>query len=333
MHSASVDLGFHGDQEEGTRLNFAVNVRGLTPPAGLRAALEEELTTLGAYPSAARKEAIAAELARRNGVSVERIVLLSGAAEGFTIIAHLGWRDALVLHPGFTEPGQALRQAGVPVTRVVMEPPFSALPARTADLERPAHFGVVGCPINPTGTVVSPSLSAEFLLVDEAFADVADIGVNNVARPNTFVTRSLTKTWNLAGLRCGYMIIPEGFKDKVEAFRPHWALGSLQLAAFEWVLESGDTEAIKREIAAERAEMVELLATAGFTIATKSVAPYLLVKPPGDAEPLRRHLAEQGIAVRRCDTFPGLDLSYWRLAVRPADDVRELIREVKACQR
>ena len=67
MQYTSVDLAFHGDEEKGARLNFAVNVRGLTPPKGLLRALTSELATLGAYPSAAREAAIVAELARRHG--------------------------------------------------------------------------------------------------------------------------------------------------------------------------------------------------------------------------------------------------------------------------
>lgn len=318
MQYMSVDLAFHGDEEEGSRLNFAVNVRGLTPPRGLVDALASELAILGSYPSAARERAVVAELARRHHVAPEQVVLLSGAAEGFTIIANLGWRDATVIHPGFTEPENALRLAGVPVTRAMMEPPFDTLPAIA-----PTHLAVIGCPINPTGTVIEPVLPAEFLLVDEAFADITDIPFT--APPNAFVTRSLTKTWNLAGLRAGYMIIPEGVD--VARFRPHWATSSLQLAAFEWVLEHEPGD-----ISAEREEMKSLLTAAGFTLASDSKAPYLLVQPPGDAEPLRQELARRGIAIRRCDTFPGLDLSYWRLAVRPAEDVRELIREVQRCQ-
>ena len=322
MQYTSVDLAFHGDEEKGARLNFAVNVRGLTPPKGLLRALTSELATLGAYPSAAREAAIVAELARRHGVSPDQVVLLAGAAEGFTFIANLGWRNATVIHPGFTEPEHALRLAGVPVTRAIMRPPFTALPAIA-----PTHLAVLGCPINPTGTVVAPKLPADFLLVDEAFADVTDVSLTHP--PHAFVTRSLTKTWNLAGLRAGYMIVPDGVD--VERFRPHWATGSLQLAAFEWVLDQDPTP-IKEEIAAEREEMKTLLTQAGFRLASDSRAPYLLVQPPGEAEPLRQQLAGRGIAIRRCDTFPGLDLSYWRLAVRPAEDVRELVREAEQCQ-
>jgi histidinol-phosphate aminotransferase len=45
-------------------------------------------------------------------------------------------------------------------------------------------------------------------------------------------------------------------------------------------------------------------------------APFVLFTV-GDAELTRKHLHARGIAVRRCDTFVGLDGRYLRAAVRP----------------
>jgi histidinol-phosphate aminotransferase len=44
-------------------------------------------------------------------------------------------------------------------------------------------------------------------------------------------------------------------------------------------------------------------------------APFVLFTVP-DAELMRKHLDGKGIAVRRCDTFVGLDGEYLRAAVR-----------------
>jgi histidinol-phosphate aminotransferase len=45
-------------------------------------------------------------------------------------------------------------------------------------------------------------------------------------------------------------------------------------------------------------------------------APFVLFTVP-DAQLMRKHLDVKGIAVRRCDTFVGLDGEYLRAAVRP----------------
>ena len=89
--------------------------------------------------------------------------------------------------------------------------------------------------------------------------------------------------------------------------------------------------------------MTQLLVAAGWQV-LDSKAPFVLARPgvalsthdgPGAAEVdvvkherLRQRLAARGVAVRRCDTFAGLDGSWWRLAVRDETSVRRLIAEV-----
>jgi histidinol-phosphate aminotransferase len=46
------------------------------------------------------------------------------------------------------------------------------------------------------------------------------------------------------------------------------------------------------------------------------VAPFVLFRRP-DATHIRESLHRRGIAIRRCDTFVGLDERYLRAAVRP----------------
>ena len=47
-----------------------------------------------------------------------------------------------------------------------------------------------------------------------------------------------------------------------------------------------------------------------------------------DGERLRLALREQGIAVRRGDTFPGLDPDWLRIAVRPARAIDQLLHGI-----
>jgi histidinol-phosphate aminotransferase len=69
------------------------------------------------------------------------------------------------------------------------------------------------------------------------------------------------------------------------------------------------------------------LTAAGFAVAD-GAAPFVLFSVP-DAELARKHLAEKGIAVRRCDTFVGLPGGYLRAAVRPEWPVlAEALQEV-----
>jgi histidinol-phosphate aminotransferase len=63
------------------------------------------------------------------------------------------------------------------------------------------------------------------------------------------------------------------------------------------------------------------LTAAGVTV-VDGCAPFVLFGVE-DAELMRKRLDDRGIAVRRCDTFVGLDGQFLRAAVRP--DWRELV--------
>ncbi|WP_080793954.1 Rv2231c family pyridoxal phosphate-dependent protein CobC [Corynebacterium pacaense] len=345
MNVVSVNSGhplrYHGDQAAaGARLDFAVNVVSPSPPEWLQRVLIDEIPRLGSYPPAELQRRAVAAVAAGVGVDKHDVLLLNGAAEGFSLLSRLQPRSAVVLHPGFTEPQACLEDAGVTVGEVIMSAPYTL---DTVAVDEAADMVVIGNPTNPTG-VLHPvdQLSAlarpgRFLVVDEAFLDVTggESMASLVGRlPGLIVLRSLTKTWSIAGLRCGFLIADPQTVDRLAAFRPHWPLGTLQLAAMIAVMDRGGEflPGISADIAAQRADMVASLGAAGFHV-HPSRAPYLLVNPPGDAEGLRLGLAARGIAVRRCDTFPGLDSRFWRLAVRPPEQVDALLEAVEELTR
>jgi histidinol-phosphate aminotransferase len=75
--------------------------------------------------------------------------------------------------------------------------------------------------------------------------------------------------------------------------------------------------------------MVAGLASIGVDVVDGN-APFVLFTVP-DADLMRKHLDGKGIAVRRCDTFVGLDGEYLRAAVRPdwrvlVDAMAEVLR-------
>jgi histidinol-phosphate aminotransferase len=70
---------------------------------------------------------------------------------------------------------------------------------------------------------------------------------------------------------------------------------------------------------------VERLAAVPGVTVLPGTAPYLLLRlPDGQGERVRTALRAAGIAVRRCDTFPGLGPDHVRVAVRPAVQVARL---------
>ena len=327
-------LRHHGDVDARPgMLDFAVNVQGSAPPQWLRARLAARLDDLGRYPGAADHDAARAAVATRHGRLADEVLLLSGAAEGFALLPRLAPRLAALVHPSFTEPELALREAGVPVSRVVLDRPYALDPAAVPEA---ADLVVLGNPTNPTSvlhpadTIRALRRPGRVIVVDEAFMDAIPgepESLASTAGPDILVLRSLTKTWALAGLRCGYFLGDPAVLDRLGHGRPHWPLGTLQLEAVLATAGPGaltESEVRARALADRRAAMIERLTGLGIDVHTPAHGPFLLLRVT-DGELVRGRLAEQGIAVRRADTFPGLGPDHLRVAVRAADEVDRLV--------
>jgi histidinol-phosphate/aromatic aminotransferase/cobyric acid decarboxylase-like protein len=325
-------LRLHGDRfaREGL-LDFAVNVWPSPRPEGLRRALEAALAATG-YPG---EEPARAAVARRHGREPGEVLIVNGASELFWLLAPaLRPRHAVCVHPSFTEPEAALHAAGVRVTRIVRRAPDWAL--RPENVPDDADLVIVGNPNNPTGTLDPPdvvstlAVSGRTLVVDEAFMDFVPAQRESLATrrelPGLVVVRSLTKLWSLAGIRAGYALASEELVGRLEQQRQPWSVNGPACAGLEWCAGDLDTPArVAREVGQARAALVDGLASLGLA-PFPSAANFLLVQLPWDATAA---LAERGVAVRPAWSFPGLDETFVRIAVRPPRDTELLLAALR----
>ncbi|MFK4119767.1 Rv2231c family pyridoxal phosphate-dependent protein CobC [Streptomyces longwoodensis] len=336
------DLRHHGDAEvrdDGAALvDLAVNVRAGTPPPWLREVIAGSLASLAAYPDG---RAARAAVAARHGLPAERVLLTAGAAEAFVLLARaLPVRRPVVVHPQFTEPEAALRDAGHEVGRVLLraEDGFRLAPGAVPE---DADLVVIGNPTNPTSVLHPADLIAGLarpgrtLVVDEAFMDAvpgereALAGRTDV--PGLVVLRSLTKTWGLAGLRIGYVLAAPGTIAALERAQPLWPVSTPALAAAEACVSAralAEADRAAHRVAADRAHLVaglEEFAGDGVRVAGPAEGPFVLLGVPG-ATAVRRRLRDLGFAVRRGDTFPGLGEDWLRVAVRDRGTVNAFLQ-------
>lgn len=321
------DLRHHGDAEVGDGLtDLAVNVRTGTPPPWLKERVIASLDGLAAYPDGrAARHAVAV----RHGRPSDEILLTSGAAEAFVLLARaFAPRRAVVVHPQFTEPEAALRDAGHPVERVVLDA-ADGFRLEASAVPEDADFVVLGNPTNPT-SVLHPAAGiaglarpGRTLVVDEAFMDAVPGERESLAGcrdlPGLVVLRSLTKTWGLAGLRIGYVLADRGRIAGLARCQPLWPVSTPALAAAVACSEPAALAEAERAAAAVAEDRAYLTARLGefaeVTVAGPARGPFLLIRLAGAAE-VRERLRGLGFAVRRADTFPGLGPDWLRLAVR-----------------
>jgi histidinol-phosphate aminotransferase len=334
-------LRHHGDVDAAPGLlDFAVNVRNSRPPAWLRARLAAALDGLGSYPSAAQDAAARAAVAARHGRDPAEVLVLSGVAEGFALLPALAPRLAAVVHPSFTEPEVALRQAGLPVRRVLTDAEYRLQPDWVPG---EADLVVLGNPTNPTSvlhparTVRALGRPGRVLVVDEAFGDAVPGEHESLAAdretPGLVVFRSLTKIWALPGLRAGYALGAPELLARLAAPRPPWPVGTLVLEA----VQACSTPAAVAEAAAAADQIIQyrdwmvrqLGALPGVAVHQPAAAPFLLLRVP-DGRRVRAALAKAGIAVRRGDTFPGLTADHLRVSVRHPEIAATLVDGLRA---
>ena len=324
------DLNHHGDREVDGLADFAVNVFPGPRPGWLDAAIRASYDDLGRYPDARPARAAIAE---RHDRPLEEVLPTSGGAEAFTLVARARrWNHPVVVHPQFTEPEAALLAAGHAVDRVLLTGDFTLDPALVPEA---ADLVMVGNPTNPTG-VLHPAPVIESLLrpgrvvvVDEAFMDAVPLeheSLAGVRRDGLLVIRSLTKTWSIPGVRAGYVVGDPGVVADLEAQQPPWSVSATSLAVL-----SVTASPLSRGEAARRATLVadwrrSLVGALPLPVAGDPSTPFVLVRGPLG---LREALREEGFAVRRGDTFPGLGPEWVRIAVRPPEETGPLIAAIE----
>ncbi|MGE2836038.1 cobyrinate a,c-diamide synthase [Mycobacterium sp. SMC-4] len=334
VHAPADLLRHHGDAETGPDLlDFAVNVYPGPRPEWLDTALRAALDDAGAYPDPTEARAA---LAARHGRPAQEVLPTAGAAEAFRLVADLRrWRRPVVVHPQFTEPHNALTDAGHIVTTVLCRPDdgFRLHPEAVPD---DADLVVVGNPTNPTG-VLHPAEAIRRLLrpgrvvlVDEAFLDAVPGEPETLTGDRSaglLVIRSLTKHWSIPGIRAGYLLGDPSLITEAARRQTPWAVSTPALAAM--VACSGAPAGVEShcratELEQWRAHLTEGLGNLGVRYVAGR-APFVLARV---GRGVHAALRDRKIAVRRADTFPGLDDGWIRIAVRAPATTQRLLDEL-----
>jgi threonine-phosphate decarboxylase len=287
-----------------------------------------------------------------HGVDAANIILGNGSIELIYMISGVlppNFKAAIPV-PSFTEYEKA-------VLRVGGEPVFVQLPENFAletesvkkAITDDTRIVFICNPHSPSGTLYSRETILDLvdfchkkdviLSVDENYIEFTgkahDTTMAGYVKKyeNLFVIRSVTKFFGMPGIRFGYGIATESRIDTLQTVRQPWSINSLAgyvtLAAFK------DTEFIentKRTIAKERARFAEMLSEIGGLHVFPSETNFLLVKirsPKFTSTMLREQMAKEGILIRDCSTFVGLDDSYFRVTVRSSRENLKLIKTLR----
>jgi dethiobiotin synthetase len=148
--------------------------------------------------------------------------------------------------------------------------------------------------------------------------------VSGESLANLITVRSLTKFYAIPGLRLGFGIVPAGQASQVRDRILPWSVNTLAQAAGITCLADEEYGRRTREyVTAQRQQLAERLTRLPQLKVYPGTANYLLVQLLGTAitaHRLAEQLLAQGIAIRVCDNFQGLDASFFRVAIRRAEE-------------
>lgn len=319
-------------------LDFSSNINPLGTPRSVVEAAAESLNRLANYPDIEYTE-LKKALALYENQPESYIICGNGAADLiFSLVLALRPGKAVVPEPTFAEYRQALEAAACEIVSYPMkelrpgEDIFSFL---TEDID----ILFLCNPNNPTGFLIEPGLLKKilkhcqenhiFLVVDECFLDFVDEGEEHSLKPllkearNLFLLKAFTKRYAMAGIRLGYGICSnEELLTAMGRVTQPWnvsipaqAAGVAALKEREYVKEAQDL------VRQERFFLKDEMSRLGLHV-YDSQANYIFFQGPED---LYDRCLKEGVLIRDCSNYPGLEKGYFRTAVRNRRENIQLI--------
>ena len=333
-------------------IDFSVNTNPLGLPKGLSDIISKNTDCVLRYPDPS-SERLKRKLAALHDIEPENITIGNGSIELIYLVPMaLKIKKALIITPTFSEYEFAIKSNGsMPVFFNVCEKDNFKIDYGKLAERLPHCDAFFLCnPNNPTGTIVHSNdvrclsrLSRKhkgLLILDEAFIEFTEQSKSTttisdaVKNGSLVILRSLTKFFAIPGLRLGYVIGHKRIIEKIVKLQYPWNVNGLaQLAGEKVLADKVYMDRTRLFVAKERQYIFKRIGNIKGLKAYPSSANFILCKlqnaPIQDSNELTRRLLREGIYVRACGNFRGLNDKFFRVAVRKRDDNNRLINSME----
>lgn len=324
------------------RLDFSVNLNPLGMPQEVKEVLQQQLEQFSCYPDPYCRQ-LRLALAQQEGLSPQQILCGNGATDLiFRLCACRKPQQALVLAPTFSEYARCVRLFGGQVREYQLraEQGFMLNEDFLQQLGAELDMVFLCQPNNPSGTLIPAQLLQKIaerceenniiLLVDEcflAFSSGSSLLPLLPQYPHLLILRAFTKLYALAGLRLGYLAGDSSLLQEISRFGAEWSVSvPAQLAGAAALMAEPQWSSKTRQLVAEeRAFLSPQLSRLGLTVFPAAANFLLLYSPLPLAEPL----LEQGLLVRDCSNFSGLDRHYIRIGLKKRAENMQLLAALR----
>lgn len=333
----------HGDDfynsKNEVKINFSSNVWHGANLDKLKEHLMTQFDSLTRYPEpdAATLKRL---LARRFEVDEANIIVTNGSITAFYLLAQ-AWKGAksAIAVPSFSEYEDACRLHGHELTFFPSTIDLSELSLEGQD------FCWLCNPNNPDGRLLHRSellglINAHpetVFIIDQAYVSFTTeemLKPSDVkTHPNLILVQSISKAYNIPGLRIGYLIAPTTLAEAVRKFIIPWSVNALAIEASKYILIHPAQFTLPiRKWQRETTEFIyQLKKLDGVEVLPTATTFFLVRLKKGTAASLKQYLLEKyGILIRDASNFRGLDETYIRLSTQKNDENEQLLEGMKA---
>ena len=326
-------------------IDLSVNINPYPLPSSVRKAMYEALLYEADHYPDPECRALRTAIGEALHLQKEKIVCGDGASQLLMAAVHaLKPERALTFAPGYVGYQHALEAVGClsECYPLKAENGFEVQEDLIGYIKKETDLAVFANPNNPTGRILSRDLlrrlieraeeTGTWLMVDESYLMLRDPDVPDPwedleevldSHPHLILLRAFTKSFAIPGIRLGYVLSGnKTFLDRLQAQLPEWNVSVI--AQKGGVAAAGELETVKEQaglICREKKRFQEQLRTLGMEV-FDSEANYFLVRSRRD---LYQELLDQGILIRRCDDFAGLDGQYFRFGVRTQEESEKVL--------
>lgn len=319
---------FYNSQNE-VKINFSSNVWHGANLEKLKEHLYSQFDKLTRYPEpdAATLKRL---LARRYEMRENQIVITNGSITAFYLLAQ-AWKGAksTIAVPSFAEYEDACRLHEHEIQFFSTSDDLSELSLEGQD------FCWICNPNNPDGKLIHRTELLALIaanrqttfIVDQAYVAFttedllkpSDVKNN----PNLVIVQSISKAYNIPGLRIGYLIASPAITERIEKYIIPWSVNAMAIEASKYILIHPAQFTLPiRKWQRETAEFIyQLNKLDGLEVIPTSTTFFLVRLKKGTAADLKSHLLkEHGILIRDASNFRGLDETYFRLSTQTSSE-------------
>jgi len=300
-----------GEQPQGGKfIKLNTNENPYPPsPAVIRAIEQAAANGLVRYPDPLAT-AFRMQAADVLGVEPSWILCGNGSDDLLTIVTRALVEPGDLMrfpHPSYVLYRTLAELQGARCQQVSFQPDWS-LPPEFSEADDNLRLVFLPNPNSPTGTVIDPQTILALaeslpcpLLVDEAYADFAQVNCLELVAQNEkiMVSRSLSKSYALAGLRFGFLVAQPQMIEQLVKVKDSYNCDALSIAAAtaaigdqQWLVEN------RRTILATRERMSGRLEQIGFEVVASQANFVWCTHREEPLQPLYEHLKSNQVLVR-----------------------------------